>query len=132
MSIRSRLDRLEKAIPKPREDVWPPEYRTPMNSFNRRSEAQQDLIAFIEKAMADPRATADQRASWQQAIEAILPALKWELESDRHCACPKCEYSAYDSTGDGLSKCRRCGCLVHIHGDGHVTDARPDVKGVAT
>ena len=83
MSLDRRIQRLEKTIPIPPENEWPPEYRTPMHNFSCRSEAQQDLIAFYRRAMTDYRATSDQKESFQEVIDWMLPKLQHELERDR-------------------------------------------------
>lgn len=126
MTPRTRIERLEKRCP-----ARPAEGATFKPNFGirwagiPRSEGQKTIIRALLKAIADPRATDIQRNSWRASIAAIIPALRVQLESEKRRACPQCEYPLYEPAGGGLEKCQRCGCLVHMHGDGHVTDARP-------
>ena len=121
MNIRSRIDRLEKQIPKPEVPQWP--------DFDiqgvTRSALQIEMIRRLRLYADDPRATNEQREHWLAAIPQIESALRSQLKSESRRACPRCEYPLHDSDGHGGYKCRRCGCPVHVHGDGHVTDARP-------
>ena len=130
MATRTRIERLEKRCPVGQSDGTTVE---PDLNFRvaglPRSEVQRRAIRALETAIADPRATDIQRETWRAEIMLIEPALRWELESEKRCACPECEYPLHDSVDGGGYKCRRCGCPVHVHGDGHVTDARPSSVG---
>lgn len=124
MTIKQRIERLEKRVP-PR-----PEKQFDVDLDFRvagkpGSWAQQEAIRRLRTAIADPRATDDQRDAWCSMIASIEPALRSQLESERECACPQCEWPLHQPAGRDLHKCQRCGCPVRVHGDGHVTDARP-------
>ena len=121
--IRQRLGRLEKLAPKPREAAWP-DFDVRCAGVTR-SAMQIEMIRRLRLYADDPRATNAQRERWLAVIPKIESALRWQLESESRRACPRCEYPRHDSVDGYLHKCRRCGCPVHVHGDGHVTDARP-------
>ena len=127
MSLKQRLKRLEQQLPKPEDDPFP-DFNVYF-LFQTRSECQIEIIRRLRLYAHDPRATPSQREEWLAAIPSIESALKWELESERRRACPECKFPHHDPFDGILHKCRRCGCPVYVHGDGHVTDARPDVQG---
>ena len=123
MGIAARIDRLEKQLPKPEVPQWP-DFDIPSEGGTR-STMQIEMIRRLRLYAEDPRATPQQREQWLAAIPKIESALRWRLELESRRACPQCEYPLHDSDGHGGYKCRRCGCPVHVHGDGHVTVARP-------
>ena len=124
MNGRRRIELLEKQIPSHAERPFP-DFDFQVAGLPR-SYAQKEMIRRLQLSIDDPRATPQQQAAWKSAIASIEPALKWQLESEQRRACPECEYPLHDLVDGRLYKCRRCGCPVIHHSDGHVTDARPD------
>lgn len=126
MSLNHRIAKLEKQFPAPVKQPFGVDlgFRVAGKPI---SWSQQEAIRRLRSGIADPRATDRQREQWQLLIAEIEPALRSNLEADKRRACPQCEYPLHKPTRDGGYKCQRCGCPVHVHGDGHVTDARPDV-----
>ncbi len=124
MSMKSRLATLEKQIPQPPEEKWP-DFAIRCQGVPR-SAYQIEKIRRLRLYAEDPRATKEQRESWLAWALCIEPALEFELERDRQMACPQCTWPLHQPADGGGHKCQRCGCPVHVHGDGHVTDARPD------
>ena len=131
MTIRSRLANLEKQCPKATTPKWP-DFRM-RHADVPRSQSQKKMIRLLRLHVDDPRATKEQREHWLAAIPPIESALKYELEHDRIRACPQCTWPLHSPlNGIGEPQCLRCGCPVHVHGDGHVTDARPGAKSAST
>ena len=124
MNGRRRIELLEKQIPRSTGRPFP-DFDFEIVGLPR-SYAQREMIRRLRLSIDDPRATPEQKQDWQRLISEIEGALEWQLESERRRACPECEYPMHDTVDGFLHKCRRCGCPVHVHSDGHVTDARPD------
>ena len=74
MNIRSRIDRLEKQIPKPEVPKWP-DFDIPTEGGSR-SAMQLELVRRLKLYAEDSRATKEQREQWLAAIPKIESALR--------------------------------------------------------
>ena len=77
MNTPNRIARLEKAMP----TVNPDEEFCPNFNFRvagrKRRDCQLEMIAALKAAIADRRATDQQRAAWKANVEKIEAAVDW-------------------------------------------------------
>ena len=84
MNVRSRIARLDKAIPRMLSDNVFHQFRGINHMGWPIVEARRDMVRRLRDAIADPRASEPQRAVWQAYAEEIEAAIESESQYHGH------------------------------------------------
>ncbi len=74
MTMKTRLAKLERQIPVSATEGFHPDFEFRVAGM-RRSDVQRETVRRLRAAIADPRATEEQRLEWRESAERIQAAI---------------------------------------------------------